>query len=198
MTKLNDTQRVILASAAGRPDLRVLPLPALRAPMVAVRRTIASLVKEGLLEEVPASDGDEIWRTDDDGQRLTLVLTDSGLTAMSLGPGAAKATTGPARRKTGGKAGRPALPAPGATSARRGRKTGHPETKQAIVVRMLRNGGASIAELSKATGWQEHSVRGVLTATIKKRLNLPLVSAKGEDGVRRYHIAVLRGDPATE
>lgn len=52
------------------------------------------------------------------------------------------------------------------------------------------------AELAKATGWQPHSVRGVLTATIKKRLNLPLVSAKGEDGVRRYHIAVLREDGA--
>lgn len=66
-------------------------------------------------------------------------------------------------------------------------------TKQQIVVGMLRRAnGASIEELAKATDWQPHSVRGVLTATVKKRLNLPLISEKGEDGVRRYYVAPLR------
>lgn len=48
-------------------------------------------------------------------------------------------------------------------------------------------GGASIAELSEATGWQTHSVRGFLSGTLRKKLGLSLISAK-EDGGRRYRL----------
>lgn len=48
-----------------------------------------------------------------------------------------------------------------------------------------RRGGASITELSEATGWQTHSVRGFLSGTLRKKLGLTLISAK-EDGGRRY------------
>ena len=50
-----------------------------------------------------------------------------------------------------------------------------------------RKGGASIAELSEATGWQTHSVRGFLSGTLRKKLGLTLISAK-EDGGRRYRL----------
>jgi len=48
-------------------------------------------------------------------------------------------------------------------------------------------GGASIAELSEATGWQTHSVRGFLSGTLRKKLGLTVISAK-EDGGRRYRL----------
>jgi hypothetical protein len=71
------------------------------------------------------------------------------------------------------------------------------ETKKDVVLRMLRRqNGASIAELTEATSWQNHSVRGFLAATVRKKLELPLVSTKEVDGDRRYHIAAVK--PAKE
>jgi hypothetical protein len=64
------------------------------------------------------------------------------------------------------------------------RKTG----KLGTVIAMLRRPrGASIAELSKATGWQAHSVRAAISATIKKKLGLDVQSEKVGD-VRRYRV----------
>jgi len=52
---------------------------------------------------------------------------------------------------------------------------------------LARPGGASIPELSEATGWQAHSVRGYLSGTLKKKLGLTLTSSKEESG-RRYRL----------
>jgi hypothetical protein len=61
--------------------------------------------------------------------------------------------------------------------------------KAAKVLGLLRRPeGASLKELMKATGWLAHSVRGYLNGTISKRMKLSLVSAKNEDGERRYSI----------
>ena len=63
------------------------------------------------------------------------------------------------------------------------------KSKQSRVVSMLQSAnGTSIVEIMKATGWQKHSVRGFLTAVVRKRLKLKLMSAK-LDGDRVYRIA---------
>ena len=63
-----------------------------------------------------------------------------------------------------------------------------PGTKQSAAIDMLRStGGATITALTKATGWQPHSVRGFLAGVVKKRLKLRLESAI-VDGVRIYRI----------
>jgi hypothetical protein len=48
--------------------------------------------------------------------------------------------------------------------------------------------GATIAAMMKATGWQQHSVRGFLAGVVRKRLKLELASKK-VDGNRVYQIA---------
>ena len=40
----------------------------------------------------------------------------------------------------------------------------------------------------KATGWQQHTVRGTLAGTLKKRLGLTITSAKEAGGQRVYRI----------
>ena len=47
--------------------------------------------------------------------------------------------------------------------------------------------GATIAAMMKATGWQQHSVRG-FAGVVRKRLKLKLGSKK-VDGVRVYQVA---------
>ena len=67
-------------------------------------------------------------------------------------------------------------------------------TKQELVLTLLRrSSGASIEEIMQATTWQQHSVRGFLAGTVKKKLGLELASSKPNDEVRRYRIVVRRG-----
>ena len=62
-------------------------------------------------------------------------------------------------------------------------------TKQDAVIAMLRQPeGATVDEVASVTGWQRHTVRGVFSGTLKKKLGLPLASAKEERG-RVYRIA---------
>jgi hypothetical protein len=64
------------------------------------------------------------------------------------------------------------------------------ESKQAKLIALLqRPSGATIADLVAATGWQVHSVRGVMSGALKKRLGLTITSEKG-DGDRVYRIVL--------
>ena len=66
-------------------------------------------------------------------------------------------------------------------------------TKQERVLTLLSQPeGASIAEMMQATDWQQHSVRGFLAGTVKKKLGFSLTSVKPNDGVRRYRIETRR------
>lgn len=56
-----------------------------------------------------------------------------------------------------------------------------------VIALLKRPKGATIAELTKVTGWQAHSVRGVISGTIKKKLNLAVLSEKAGE-VRTYRI----------
>lgn len=67
-------------------------------------------------------------------------------------------------------------------------------TKHAQLLQLLsRPDGASIEDMMQATGWQQHSVRGFLAGTVKKKMGLALTSSKSEGDVRRYGIATRRG-----
>ena len=65
-----------------------------------------------------------------------------------------------------------------------------PGTKTAKILHLLkRPGGASLAELTKATGWQAHSVRGFLSGAVKVKMRLKLASIKRDNGERAYRLA---------
>jgi hypothetical protein len=199
-TRLTDTQLVILAQAAQRPDGCVLPLPSsLKAKGSAAATTLISLHKRGLVAEQPACRDQEEWRHDEDGVRLTLFIAPAGLHALGLAPD-------PSQAEASGEEGeadrmqvelpdpaRPALDAvanelPGSAAPFR---TAQPiGTKAAALIALIeRDGGATLPELMAASGWQAHSVRGFLSGTLKRKLGRALVSETGEEGVRRYRIA---------
>ena len=65
----------------------------------------------------------------------------------------------------------------------------HRPSKQTMVIATLRRPeGATVDEVASATGWQRHTVRGVFSGTLKKKLGLTVASAKEERG-RVYRIA---------
>ena len=62
-------------------------------------------------------------------------------------------------------------------------------SKQDEVIAMLRRPeGATVEEVVRATGWQRHTVRGVFSGTLKKKLGLTLASGQEERG-RVYRVA---------
>jgi hypothetical protein len=63
-------------------------------------------------------------------------------------------------------------------------------SKKNIILELLRRPtGASMAEIAKATGWQNHSVRGFISGNLTKKMGLTVESAKNQAGERTYRIS---------
>ena len=192
MTKLSDTQLVILSAAAQREDRNVLPLPgSLRGG--AATKVVDALLSRGLIAEMTTDNLtkadaalNRIWRNNEDGRSILLHITDAGLAAIGVEPqGGESAPTG-ADAAPSAEAPRDApaeaSPAPKARTPRTG-------TKQAKLIEMLRaEGGATIDEIVAATGWQAHTVRGAMSGALKKKLGLTVTSEKIEGRGRIYRI----------
>jgi Protein of unknown function (DUF3489) len=64
------------------------------------------------------------------------------------------------------------------------------ESKGAKVLALIRRPkGATVAELAKLTGWQNHSIRGFLSGAVSKKMGLTVESVRREDGERVYSIS---------
>ena len=89
MTKLSDTQLVILTAAAQRPNRLAIPLPD-RLRGGAAQKVVDSMLARGLLARVPAAPGMPAFGAQaEDGSWTTLVATDTGLDAIGIEPEAA-------------------------------------------------------------------------------------------------------------
>lgn len=85
-----------------------------------------------------------------------------------------------------------AAPAPSATkssSPSRPRKANAvPTTKAETLIQLLRHkDGATLAQMTKATGWQGHSVRGFLSGALRKKRGLTVLTDR-VDGILRYRL----------
>jgi hypothetical protein len=189
MSKLTDTQLVILSTAAQRKDGVLLPFSkSIKLNKGALTSVLNSLIKQGLVSEQPAKVGEPHWREDED-QKLTLVVTTKGMKAVGAEPDAAEP---PPPNAPKSKVHKPAAKAKTgrASQAESGATKG---TKQALLVDLLkRRTGATIEEVIKATGWQAHSVRGAISGTLKKKLGLTVESKVVEGRGRVYQIPAGR------
>ncbi len=162
-TKLTDTQKAVLNAAARRSDGNIEPLPP------ALRGGARVKVIEGLLSR---------GYTKRKGK--TCYLTDAGYAAVGRG------RTQVGQQRQG--AAENATTAQEVGDAAKPRRT-RDNTKQAAVIAMLRRPeGATIAQIVKATGWQQHTVRGTFAGAFKKKLGLAITSEKPDGGERIYRI----------
>ena len=76
-----------------------------------------------------------------------------------------------------------------ATKATKGKGAPKSGSKAAIVLELMeRKEGATLAEIAKATEWQNHSIRGFVSGLVTKKLGLKVESTKSEAGERTYRI----------
>lgn len=160
MSRLSDSQLVVLTAACQRPDRCVFPVTA-KLKGNAAGNVLKSLLKKDLIKEVRAkSNDDTVWRHDEQRGRMTLVATKAGFAALGIDPRdevedvetevagqpPAKVEAKPsARPKT------PKSKEPKAPRAREG-------SKQAQLIAMLRRAkGATIDEVVEALEWQPRS-----------------------------------------
>jgi hypothetical protein len=211
MTKLSDTQSIILSAAAQRADGNLLPLPgSLRGG--AATKVVGALLTRGLIREQITDSPrkadaamNTIWRNlpEPDGRGVLLFITGAGADAIGIEPAvpyAFNAGTNSAGDPAAGadeapvetpakRRGRPRKAAPTVADVAPAPKT-RDGTKQAQVVAMLRRPkGATIAQIVAATEWQVHTVRGFFAGALKKKLGLTVTSEKVEGGERVYRIA---------
>jgi len=185
MSQLSDTQAIILSAASQRPERIALPLPDnLRGGAAA--KVVGAMIAKGLIQEVEVNSrrGEPVWRETGDGHGTTLVATHAGLAAIGIEPDDAETTPTFATEEP------TAEPMPDTTpEAAPSTRTPRAGTKQAALIAMLRAPeGATIEEITAATGWQAHTVRGAIAGALKKKLGLDVTSEKVEGRGRVYKL----------
>jgi hypothetical protein len=180
MTKLTNTQTLILSAGAQRPENIALPLPKGLAG-AAAKMAVTKMIERGWLLEVDANlrRGEPLWRETGDGHGTTLVVTDAGLLAIGIEPVVVKTVV--AIRKHAAE-----TPAPTEATAQPKQRAG---TKQAMLIEMLRRPeGGTMEEIMATTGWMSHTARGAISGVLKKKLGFSVTSEKIEGRGSVYKI----------
>jgi Protein of unknown function (DUF3489) len=201
MTRLSDTQLVILSAAAQRADLSVLPLPeTLSLKGGALNKVMDSLRNRGLIRVLGGDGGPE-----------RVVITSEGMAAIGVEPEGDEAPAGadtaptsaeadsaadapahateangaarPAKGKGKGKAKATKAAPPTSEPEAAGEPTTKPTprtgTKQALMIELLkRPEGATVEQIAAATGWQHHTIRGAISGALKKKLGLTVEATR--------------------
>jgi hypothetical protein len=202
MTKLTDTQLIVLSSAAKHDEGLATRPASLNA--AAVMKVASSLIDKGLVREIRAKADAPVWHENEDG-RFALKITKSGREAIGVedeeAQDAATAAAAPAQprsRKSGSKpAGKKDAQKTSATP-RKGRKDKPASddesspadiragSKQAKIVELMKRAkGATLDELVEATDWLPHTTRAALTGLRKRGLTLERVKDESRGSVYR-------------
>ena len=176
MPKLSDTQAVLLSTAAARSDRSVLPPPAtLRLKGAALAQALKALRARGLIADAPSEGRAKRskWAVAVAGDRNRLIVTPAGLAAI-------KVETAPANAPRRAAA-KPSVPASRAEAgkARPGGKLG------VLLDAVARPEGATLDELTAASGWLPHTTRAAITRLRQRGFDVRLASM----GTRKaYHL----------
>ena len=191
MTKLSDTQAVILSAASQRDDGAVLPLPeTLKIKGGAVDKVLGSLKTKGLIDHLGTPRGDN---------PPPLRITRAGLQAIGVETEDEARAADRARRRPMPESRRPTprRPRPRPTARPRRPRQAQGEggqagkaapaekptpragTKQAQMIELLkRPEGATVEQIAAATGWQHHTIRGAISGALKKKLGLTVEATR--------------------
>jgi DNA-binding MarR family transcriptional regulator len=200
MTKLSETQLVILSAAAQRADLSVLPLPeTLKLKGGVLNKVMDSLRNRGLIRVIQTGDDrpDRVVLTSEGMAAIGVEAdADEALAAADTAPTSAEADGAteapapateangaamPAKAKGKGKATKSAPPTsePEAAGEPAAKPTPRAGTKQARMIEMLRRPeGATVEQIVAATGWQHHTIRGAISGALKKKLGLTVEATR--------------------
>jgi hypothetical protein len=67
-------------------------------------------------------------------------------------------------------------------------KSAHVTKTTTLLELLRRKEGATIADIAKETGWQNHSIRGFISGIVTKQMGLTVESSKNDAGERAYRI----------
>lgn len=168
ITRLTDIQLILLATAARGDNGSLLPPPATLGDCPdRIRKAVEALIRRGLAQEADLAPGADAWRTE--GNRTVgVVITDAGRAAIAVDPTEAGADTSvpppaPAPAPAPAQVAGAEVPRPAPA------ELALPRTKTAEVLELMRRErGATLDELTTATGWLPHTTRAALTGLRKK------------------------------
>jgi hypothetical protein len=157
MAKLTDSQLIVLSKAAAREDGAAVVPPKLN--KAAAAKIGSSLIGRKLMREIRSKPGMPVWRADENGRSMSLVVTRAGRNAIGIDK--AIETDRPISSKSSDAKRTDHHPAGAAPRA---------GSKQALVIEMLssKQQGTTLDALAKATGWLPHSTRAALTSLRKR------------------------------
>lgn len=169
MTRLSDTQRILLSAASQRSNGSLLPLPTTLRPGAGTASAIAALLRHRLAVERETLEAAAARRSESD-LHYGVFLTPAGAAAIGVEPDRSDAVLSDVD----------AAAAPAIGSGTR------PQSKTATVIGLLvRETGATTAELIEATGWLPHTMRAALTGLRRKGHD---ISRGKRDGATCYRI----------
>lgn len=159
MTKLTDTQLIVLSKAAAR-DGGAACVPE-RMIKAAAAKVGSSLIGRKLMREIRSKLGMPIWREDEDGRHISLIITRAGRDAIGVADDGGEAASPDAAKSNNPKPAHAEHP-PMSGPPRAG-------SKQALVVTMLsKDKGVTLDALVEATGWLPHTTRAAMTGLRKR------------------------------
>lgn len=203
MSKLTDTQLVLLSTAAQRDDGAVVAPDRMNKTVKA--KAASSLIGRKLMRTVRAKPGMPIWSEDEDGKRISLIITRAGREAIGVVDETAEVQTPVAAQKFGAKRAasdneldRPVCasrtsPQPASVDAIQNlpspdRPRGG--SRQALLVDMLsKPEGATIDALVQTLGWLPHSTRAALTGLRKRGFAITRVTRDNQPSVYSIPVA---------